>query len=191
MVSGHSRAGCIGQASPSGTGSQRETVPVFTGLSPHLFHQRTLLSQFAWLLESAVMLKLWQAVHLVWKGGDVTCWEEKGRLGRWVFCPEHTDLPTSSPGLENEGVEQAAHSGPLQVTQKHSPWFAFTFPSRWLIQKGTISVRGGIWRELNGTHFTSPFSKPHSHPVRQIWALSFPEGEMIISHNIHWYHWKL
>ena len=61
-----------------------------------------------------------------------------------VVHPKHTDLPTPSPGLENEGAELSVQSAPLRFRDSPLLQFAFTFPSSWLIQTAAVTVRAEL-----------------------------------------------
>ena len=66
---------------------------------------------------------------------------QEGELADMPFVLNTLDLPTPSPGLENEGAELSVQSAPLQFRESTLLQFAFTFPSSWLIQRAAISVR--------------------------------------------------
>lgn len=101
-------------------------------------------------------------------------------------------LPYTFSGLEMRGLDSLLAKDPSGVCISGFLYSAFTFSSSWLIQRGAIKVRGGIWMKGSSPHSGSPFSRFHSHPARNMDALSseLKSWSRNESHNFLPDHWK-
>lgn len=98
--------------------------------------------------------------------------EGKEGVSRCTLYPEDSDFPTPFLGWKWGGWTRCLLKTPLVHAYLAFYTLLSRFSSSWLIQRGAIKVRGGIWKEGSSPHSGSPFSKFHSHPARNMDALS-------------------